>query len=233
MSDSPSSKRGSPNNNQKKMHSSVLFAPETWPFAVATLLMLLIAAVEGLALLVGLSAFHSLEHWLPVPAPHGAAHTVLDKGLGWLHVGRVPVLALLILFLAAFAMIGFAANMVMHRLFGVWLPAWIATPLAFVAALPIVRLLGTGMARLVPADESFAVSLDSLVGRVATVLGGTARHGYPAEAKVLSQFGQTLYVMVEPDLPDVIFEPGASVLLVRQLTGNRFAGIPNPRPDLL
>jgi len=45
--------------------------------------------------------------------------------------------------------------------------------------LPIVRILGAGVARLVPSDESFAVTLDSLVGRVATVLGGTARNGYP------------------------------------------------------
>jgi hypothetical protein len=215
------------------MHSSVLLAPEVWPFAVATLLMLLITAVEGIALLAGVSAFHSLEHWLPGAESQGAAHGALDKWLGWLHVGRVPLLVLLILFLAAFAMLGFAANMIMHSLFGVWLPAWISTPLAFVATLPIVRLLGTGVARLVPADESSAVTLDTLVGRVATVLGGTARPGYPAEAKVLSQYGQTLYVMVEPDLPDVIFEPGASVLLVRQVSGNRFAGIPNPRPDLL
>lgn len=213
------------------MYPGVLFAEQTWPFAVALLLMLLITAVEGISLLAGISAFHWLEHWLPETI--GSAHGLMDKGLGWLHIGRVPALALLILFLAAFAMTGFAANMVIHRLFGLWLPVWISTPVAFVAALPVVRLLGTGMSRLVPADESFAVSLDTLVGRVATVLGGTARHGYPAEAKVLNQHGQTLYVMVEPDLPDVVLQPGASVLLVRQVTGNRFAGIPNPRPDLL
>jgi hypothetical protein len=68
---------------------------------------------------------------------------------------------------------------------------------------------------------------------VATVLGGTARNGYPAEAKVLNQHGQTLYVMVEPDAAEAIFEAGASVLLVRQISGTRFSGIANPRPDLL
>jgi hypothetical protein len=209
----------------------VLFAAETWPFAVATLLMLLITVVEGIALLGGVSAFHWLDHVLP--GAKGPAQGVLDKGLGWLHVGRVPALALLVLFLAAFAMSGFASNMVAHRLFAVWIPAWASTPVAFVAALPVVRWLGTGLARLVPSDQSFAVSLDTLVGRVATVLGGTARHGYPAEAKVLNQYGQTFYVMVEPDLQDAVFAPGASVLLVRQVTGNRFTGIPNPRPDLL
>jgi Protein of unknown function (DUF1449) len=209
----------------------MLFAAETWPFVVATLVLVLITAVEGIALLAGLSAFHWLEH-LAAYSPT-AEHGTLDKGLGWLHLGRVPVLALLVLFLAAFALTGFAANLVVHRLFGSWLPVWISIPIALVAALPSVRLLGTGVARLVPADETFAVTLDSLVGRVATVLGGTARQGYPAEAKVLNQHGQTLYVMVEPDMADGVFEAGTSVLLVRQVAGNRFAGIPNPRPDLL
>jgi hypothetical protein len=213
------------------MHSGVLFAAETWPFTIATLLMLLIAAVEGIALLAGTSAFHGLEHWIP-DAQH-AGDGFLHKGLGWLHVGRVPVLAVLVVFLATFSMAGFASNMVAHRLLGIWLPAWLSTPVALVTALPLVRILSGGIARLVPADESFAVTLDTLVGRVATVLGGTGRHGYPAEAKVLNEHGRTLYVMVEPDMADVVFEPGTRVLLVRQVAGNRFAGIVNPRPDLL
>jgi hypothetical protein len=212
-------------------HSSVLFAVETWPFVVATVLLLLITAAEGLAVLAGVSVFHSVDHWLP-DASH-AGQGILDKGLGWLNVGRVPALALLVIFLASFAFTGFALNMVSHRVLGLWVPAWFSIPTAAVTGLPIVRILGAGAARLIPADESFAVTLDSLVGRVATVLGGTARNGYPAEAKVLNQHGQTLYVMVEPDTAGVIFEAGASVLLVRQIAGTRFSGIPNPRPDLL
>jgi len=213
------------------LHSGVLTAIETWPFVVATVLLLIITAAEGLALLVGVSVFHWLDHWLPSLSQ--AEHGPLDKGLGWLHVGRVPALALLVIFLAAFAMTGFALNMVAHRLFDLWVPVWLSMPAAAVAGLPIVRILGAGVARLVPSDESFAVTLDSLVGRVATVLGGTARSGYPAEAKVLNQHGQALYVMVEPDTADAVFESGTSVLLVRQIAGTRFAGIHNPRPDLL
>ena len=212
-------------------HSSVLFAVETWPFVVATVLLLLITAAEGLAVLAGVSVFHWVDHWLP-DASH-AGQGILDKGLGWLHVGRVPALALLVIFLASFAFTGFSLNMVSHRVLGLWVPAWFSIPIAAITGLPIVRILGAGAARLIPSDESFAVTLDSLVGRVATVLGGTARNGYPAEAKVLNQHGQTLYVMVEPDTADAIFEAGASVLLVRQIAGTRFAGIPNPRPDLL
>jgi len=208
----------------------MFLAPETWPFAAATLLLLLVTAVEGLALMLGTNISHWVDNFLPDPTD--AVHGAFDKPLGWLHVGRVPVLVLLVVFLAAFALTGFALNMVFHRLFGVWLTTWIAVPIAIVTALPIVRILGAGLARVIPADETFAVTLDSLVGRVATVVSGTARHGYPAQAKVTSQHGQTHYIMVEPD-GDGTFEYGASVLLVRQISGNRFAGIANPRPDLL
>ena len=209
----------------------MFLAPETWPFAVATFLLLLIALVEGIAALIGANVSEWLQNALP--DPWDSVHGPFDKALGWLHVGRVPALVLLVIFLAGFALTGFALNMVAQRIFGVWLAVWIAVPLAFVSALPIVRILGAGLARVIPKDETFAVTFDSLVGRVATIVSGTARRGYPAQAKVSSQHGQTHYIMVEPDEDGMTFEGGTSVLLVRQLSGSRFSGIRNPRPDLL
>jgi hypothetical protein len=208
----------------------MLFAVETWPFTVAMLLLVLIAGSEALAVLMGTSMFHWLEQFAPDSAhPEG----VLDRGLGWLRVGRVPVLILIVTFLAAFAMCGFAANIVSYQITGAWLPPWISVPIALVVGLPIVRMAGNGLSHLVPRDESSAVTLDTLIGRVAIVVSGKAKRGYPAEAKVANQYGQTLYIMLEPDTEDCTFEPGSSVLLVRQISGNRFAGIANPRPDLL
>ena len=78
-------------------------------------------------------------------------HGAFDKVLGWLHVGRVPVLVLLVLFLAAFALTGFALNMVVHRLLGFWVPTLIAVPVAVITALPMVRILGAGLAHVTPA----------------------------------------------------------------------------------
>jgi hypothetical protein len=209
----------------------VLFAHETWPFAVATLLLLLIAAAEGIALMFGAN----ISEWVQdaLPDPWDGVQGPFDNVLGWLHVGRVPILVLLVIFLAGFALTGFALNMATSRLLGLWVPVWIATPLAVVSALPIVRTAGAVLARVIPKDETFAVTLDSLVGRVAVIVTGTARRGYPAQAKVVTQHGQTLYVMVEPDEDGVTFESGTGVLLVRQVAGSRFSAIRNPRPDLL
>jgi len=214
----------------------VFLEPQTWPFTVATVLLLMIAIMEGLAMLLGASVsewLHGLVDHADGPDVPDAPDGAFDKALGWLHVGRVPLLVLLVLFLAAFALTGFALNMVVHRMLGLWLTPWISVPLAFIATVSTVRALGDVLARVIPREQSFAVTFDSLVGLVATVVNGTARPGYPAQAKVVSQYGQTLYVLVEPDEEGVTFQNGSSVLLVRQLAGNRFSGIDNPRPDLL
>ena len=47
-----------------------------------------------------------------------------------------------------------------------------------------------------------------LVGRMATIVLGTARQGSPAQAKVRDQHGQTHYVMLEPDEDGASFQAG-------------------------
>ena len=209
----------------------MLFAAETWPFTAATFLMLLIAIVEGVAMVVGATLSGVLQHHLPDPWDN--LHGPFDKLLGWLHVGRVPFLVLVVLFLAGFAITGFALNMVTQRFFGFWTPTIVSVPAAFFATLPIVRILGAGLARIIPQDQTYAVSFESLVGRVATIVGGTARRGYPAQARVPNEHGQTLYVMVEPETEGMTFQGGERVLLTKQIAGNRFAAGINPWPDLI
>lgn len=209
----------------------LFFAPESWPFTVAVLLLLAIAVLEGLALLVGLSLSGWLDHLMPDIA-HGVEGTA-DSWLGWLHIGKVPILVLLVVLLTAFAIIGYAINGAIRGGFGFYPPAPVSAAAAFLGALPVVRMTGAAIARLIPRDETTAVSFESLVGRVAVVVNGTARAGYPAEARVKNHHGQTLYVRVEPDEPDLQFGAGESVLLVKQISGSRFLAIANPRPDIL
>jgi Protein of unknown function (DUF1449) len=209
----------------------VLFAAETWPFTVATFLVLMIAIIEGVAMVVGANLSEWIQHALP--DPWDSIHGPFDNLLGWLHIGRVPFLVLLVLFLSGFAITGFALNIVVQHTFGFWVPPLISAPLAFFAALPIVRILGAGLARLIPHDQTFAVSFESLVGRIATIVSGTARPGYPAQARVLNEHGQNIYVMVEPEIEGIAFASGERILLKKQIAGSRFAGEINPWPDLI
>lgn len=212
------------------MVMEIFLAPESWPFSVSLVLLVAITVIEGAGLLLGLSFSGWLDHWLPDAS---AGMDASEAWLGWLHVGKVPILVLLVVLLTAFTMIGYVAVSLTKGLFGFYPPALLSAPLAFFVALPVVRVLGAGIARITPRDESSAVLLETLIGRVAVVVNGTARTSYPAEARVKNDHGQTLYVHVEPDSPEATFGPGESVLLVKQISGSRFQAIANPRPDLL
>jgi len=79
--------------------------------------------------------------------------------------------------------IGFALNLVSQATLGTFPPALVTAPLAFIAALPIVRGVGALASHIVPRDETFAVSLanfnDEIAERAVTLGGqayGTARH---------------------------------------------------------
>ncbi len=209
---------------------STFFAPELWPFAVATGLVIAVAAFEAFALLVGASA----SHWFDSLVGHDSATDMPEGGaLGWLHVGKVPILVLLIIFLTTFAVIGFVIQFAARNATGYFMPSLIAAGIAAVVGVFAVRTLGTALGKIVPKDESTAVSDASLVGRVGTIVIGNARAGRPAEARTYDEHGTVHYIMVEPEGPDETFEAGASVLLVRHLSGRRYHAIHNPKPGLL
>jgi membrane protein implicated in regulation of membrane protease activity len=183
-------------------------APANLPFSVALLVMLMIGVVEALGL--GASAVH-LD-----------ADMDVDGGgdlLGWLGVGRVPLLMLLVVFLAIFGLAGLAIQQ-----FAGPLALWIATPAAAAAALPLTGLGARGLARIMPQDETTAVSLDSLVGKRGTITIGAARRGSPAQARVKDDHGQVHYVMVEPYDDDHSLGEGETVRLAHR-QGNIFIAI--------
>ena len=101
---------------------------------------------------------------------------------------------------------------------------WIAAPAAAAAALPLTGLGARGLARIMPGDETTAISLDSLVGRRGTITIGTARRGSPAQARVADIHGQVHYVMVEPYDDDHSIGEGETVRLDRR-DGNIFIAV--------
>jgi hypothetical protein len=206
---------------------SGFFSPELWPFSLAVGLLIGVAAAEAVALLIGASPLH----WLGGDMPD-APDNIPDGPLGWLHFGRLPLLVILVLLLTSFALAGFAVQFVTRGVIGVFLPLPAAAAVAGVAAVFGTRVFGGALARIMPKDETTAVSDASLVGRVGSVVIGTARAGKPAQARVRDQHGTQHYVMVEPE-GDQALEAGKSILLVRHLNGRRFHAIPNPKPELL
>jgi hypothetical protein len=82
-----------------------------------------------------------------------------------------------------------------------------------------------------PKEETDAVSEETFVGKVATIIRGTAKRGFPAEAKLKDLSGQTHYILVEPDAEGDEFTQGAEVIVV-QKTGAVCRVIANEHPSL-
>lgn len=204
----------------------IFTAPETWPFGAALAVMVGLSIVEGAGLILAHSPSHILESLMP-DVPDG-----VEGPLGWLHVGKVPLLVLLILFLAGFTVSGYVIQSVSHGLAGSLLPAWLACIPAFLAGISTVNGVGGLLAKIVPGDETSAVSEQTLIGRAGVIVGGHARDGMAAEAKVRDANGRAHYVMVEPDIADQTLDEGTAIVLVRK-AGARFKCIRNPHPELL
>ena len=211
------------------------------PFAIALSLMLAIAMLEGVSTLIGAGLSDFLDSMLPdmdvdldVDADVDAdfhAPGLFTQLLSWLRVGEVPVLMLVIVFLTAFGLIGLFCQSISIRVLGHMLPGLVASVPALLVTLPLVRICGGILARIIPKDETESVSEDSFVGRVAVITLGRAICGKPAQARLSDQHGQAHYVMVEPDVGDVIFEQGTTVLIVRH-EGAFYKAIENPSTAL-
>lgn len=192
----------------------LLIAPQAIAFSAALVLMLAIGLIEAVGL--GASGFDlDLD---------------MDSGLlDWLGVGQVPLLILLVAFLAAFGGLGLASQQTALVATGSLLPTWIAIPGALVASLPVTAGLARLLGRVMPRDETTAFELDDLVGRPGTITVGRAAAGSPARTRVIDPHGQPHHVLVEPNDPATIFEEGDTVLLVRR-EGARFRGILHTTP---
>lgn len=202
-------------------------ADQNFPFSVALAIVIAIAALEGVLTLLGfgLSAMlDGLSADVDIPDVDIDADqdgVALDHGgsfgsvLAWLRFGEVPAVILLIVFLSAFGALGIALQSVVNAVTGIYLPAFLAAIPAMFGAIPTVRVLGGVLGRIMPKEETAAVSRQTLIGRVATITLGAAAAGKPAQGKVRDEHGLEHYVMIEPDEDQQTFAQGNEVLLVR------------------
>lgn len=209
------------------------------PFSVALVLVLLIALLEGVGLLLGFGFSHLLDQLTPgidlsmeTPDLSGEGAGFSGRLLGWLHVGKVPSLILLIIFLTAFGGVGMVLQVSSSELIGNPLPSLLASLIALPPAILMVRVGGRTLARLLPGDLSEAVSESSFIGCIATITLGTAQYDSPAQAKLRDRYGQTHYLMTAPDRPEDAFPTGAQVLIVRK-EGSLYRVIANPHSILV
>ncbi|WP_173910254.1 YqiJ family protein [Acinetobacter sp. Marseille-Q1618] len=206
-------------------HASNLF------FSVSLCLMLLLGIFECLLLVLGASSQGFLDQFIPDDLGDSKSlgidldtdQSLFVQFLDWLYLGRIPVLIWLIIFLTVYALFGFAMQAMYFSFTQQYLAIWIAAPASLFLCMPLVRIVAATIAKILPKDETTAIRSDELIGRTALIILGEARQNYPAQAKVLDQFGQTHYILVEPEL-NITFSQGQEVILT-QKTVNGFQAI--------
>jgi membrane protein implicated in regulation of membrane protease activity len=182
--------------------------PEVRPFAIAAVMIGIVGAIEVLSMLIGVSLSELLGKAMSVDQNSDSAFI---NALCWLNVGGVPLLVFILLALGLFSISGFliqdAARLVLAPL-----PASIAALVA--VSLPLLRASTREVARLIPQDETYAVSLSDLIGRVGQVVIGPLDQGLPGRVRVkdVHDNWHTVTASAAPDSPPL--QKGARVLLV-------------------
>ncbi|MCC5865815.1 MAG: YqiJ family protein [Wenzhouxiangella sp.] len=236
--------------------SEYFLAPGSTPFTAALLIMAGLFVFELLALFKGLGINEAIDDFVvssvDLPddvfdvgelttaetasgiegssTPEGGS--LIGRLLAWLYVGRVPVLMVLVVFLTIFGLAGLIIQSMLRQSIGMAVPGVIAAPAVFFLTLPMVRWCTGGLARVLPKEETSAVSTATFIGKTAVVVGGNARRGLPAQARLIDRFRTTHYVLVEPEDENDVLEQGSLVLLVRRING-KFSAIPNPNAALV
>lgn len=211
---------------------------ENLPFMVSLTIMIMIACLEGVTTLIGLGLSNMIDAFMPdfdidlnPDHPDVSTTGILTKTFGWFRIGQVPFLIILIVFLTLFGLMGLLIQWFAVKITGHLLPGIIASGITFPATLPLVRAITGLIGKIMPKDETEAVTEKSFIGRVAIITLGKAAKNNPAQAKVKDKFGTTHYVMVEPDIDDEEFHRGDQVLIVKQ-TSSGYKGIQNPMAAL-
>ena len=200
---------------------SFFLLPENIPFLIAIGVTLAISILEMLAFFVGFTISSTIDVLIPdFEIDIDASFT--NKVFGWLQVGRVPSIMLLILYLSLFGMIGLGVQLLSHTFYETF-PWYVATMITFPTALVPYKYIGGKIAALIPDDESDAISEEELTG-VAELILGRAAFNFPGEAKLVDKNGKTHYIMIEPERGADAFHKGDKVIIHRR-DGRVYRGV--------
>jgi hypothetical protein len=156
-----------------------------------------------------------------VEATSSGETSLVGSILDLMGMRKLPLSVSLALFAAGFAAAGISTQVILHSVSGMMLPKWIMVPVAIVAAAVLTRKLSGFVVRIIPSEETAAVSERSLGRRRGVVTVGVASAGRPAEVRVTDGYGNTHYIMVEPlSAKDEI--PAGSEVLVLRMRGGEF-----------
>ena len=200
----------------------ILEHSEMSPYVWAISIMLVIGTLQLLTAIGGvglLSAVDNLFPDLPELDMPDIELTPLQAIQAYLHLGKVPVLILLVIFLTLCGLAGLGVQLALYSIFGVFCTNWLLLPLVAAGSLVCVNKAGAVIERIIPNNETYVVDVDSLVGKVGYITLGEARKGRATTARVTDDLDETHKVMVEPMWDNEVFKAGDKVILHEKIEG--------------
>ena len=195
--------------------------PSNYIFSISLVLCFAIGILELILLMIGGSS-QVLDQFLPEQLSDYQPDVDLDADQGmlwqffdWLYLGRIPLLIWLIVFLTTYVLTGFIIQGTFYTFTEHYFSVWLIAPAVLFLSMPFVRWASALVSKIIPKDETTAIYSEDLIGQPAKIILGIAQANSPAQAKVKDQFGQTHYVLVEPE-QDESFQQGQIVILTRK-----------------
>jgi len=102
---------------------------------------------------------HGLDH------VHDLEPGLLGRALSFLGIGRVPLSIIVISFCFLWGFLGFASNTLLKSILPSFFFVWASMAVALVFSIALTRGLANLLAKVMPATETYAVSLEQLTGK--------------------------------------------------------------------
>ncbi|MCO4782337.1 MAG: DUF1449 family protein [Candidatus Cloacimonetes bacterium] len=193
------------------------------PFTVCILLLLGLSFLELVSMSFGLGISSFLDQMIPevdfdidLDVNAEIDHPGLHVFLQWIPVGRVPSLVIIILFLLIFGLIGYGLQLISMKSTGTMSNPWAVSGVCFLISFPLLSITSRALSRIIPGDETSAVSNLSFEGKTAIVTIGEAIWEKSTEAKLQDEHGKTHYLMVSPNQKDSSLKQGDEVVIIEK-----------------
>lgn len=137
---------------------------------------------------------------------------MLARALSFLGIGRVPLSVIIISVSFLWGFTGFAGNTILKPVLPAFLFVWVSIAIALAVSVFCTRALAGLLSRILPATETYAVSLEQLTGKWAEAI--TSIDETFGQAHVHDDSGalHTVQCLVHPGESDI--RRGAQVLLL-------------------
>lgn len=196
-------------------------------YTLSISIVLLFLFLELIGLFIGVSLLNLLDNISPIDLDVDSNFPITDGGLttllDWLCLTKLPMLVWLIITLTHFSIIGYSINYLVLTSLELQPQLLVILPTTVFITLILTHYVGSALARIMPNNDTAAVSTSTFIGKAAKITIGTASSGNAAEALLIDDFNQKHYIMVEPEFQNEYLPQGTEVVIVEKLDGTWLA----------